>query len=114
MLQYCRLLSPFHTFYILLQVNWKPSTVSFSRRFDKYLDTSFFQHRVRKREGGERERRKWNQFLLNKLLLSISDSLVLNIQLVHDGNISGGTGLHDNVAYTQEGLCTLLQRRRFE
>ena len=28
------------------EVNWKPSTISFNRRFDKYLDPSFFQHRV--------------------------------------------------------------------
>ena len=28
------------------EVNWKPSTVLFNRRFDKYLDPSFFQHRV--------------------------------------------------------------------
>ena len=25
---------------------WKPSTVEFADRFDKYLDPSFFQHRI--------------------------------------------------------------------
>ena len=28
------------------QVNWKPSTIKFEDRFDKYLDPGFFQHRV--------------------------------------------------------------------
>ena len=28
------------------EVNWKRSAVTFDRRFDKYLDSSFFQHRV--------------------------------------------------------------------
>jgi transmembrane 9 superfamily protein 3 len=28
------------------QVNWKQSDVSFSKRFEKYLDPSFFQHRI--------------------------------------------------------------------
>lgn len=31
----------------LLQVKWKKSDVKFEDRFDKYLDPSFFQHRVR-------------------------------------------------------------------
>ena len=29
-----------------LQVEFKPSQVEFSKRFEKYLDTAFFQHRV--------------------------------------------------------------------
>lgn len=29
------------------EVTWKPSTVKFENRFDKYLDPNFFQHRVR-------------------------------------------------------------------
>lgn len=28
------------------EVSWKPSTVKFEDRFDKYLDPNFFQHRV--------------------------------------------------------------------
>ncbi|GIY63344.1 transmembrane 9 superfamily member 3 [Caerostris darwini] len=28
------------------EVNWKPSSVKFEDRFDKYLDPSFFQHRI--------------------------------------------------------------------
>lgn len=28
------------------EVTWKPSTVKFEDRFDKYLDPSFFQHRI--------------------------------------------------------------------
>lgn len=28
------------------EVNWKPSSIKFEDRFDKYLDPGFFQHRV--------------------------------------------------------------------
>ena len=28
------------------EVTWKPSTILFKDRFDKYLDPTFFQHRV--------------------------------------------------------------------
>ena len=28
------------------EVNWRPSTVAFKDRFDKYLDPNFFQHRI--------------------------------------------------------------------
>lgn len=35
-----------HFCYVLLQVKWKKSDVKFEDRFDKYLDPSFFQHRV--------------------------------------------------------------------
>lgn len=28
------------------EVHWKPSTVPFSKRYDKYLDPGFFQHRI--------------------------------------------------------------------
>jgi transmembrane 9 superfamily protein 3 len=28
------------------EVVWKPSSVSFEKRFEKYLDPNFFQHRV--------------------------------------------------------------------
>lgn len=28
------------------EVIWKPSTVEFEKRFEKYLDPTFFQHRV--------------------------------------------------------------------
>lgn len=28
------------------EVIWKPSSVEFEKRFEKYLDPSFFQHRV--------------------------------------------------------------------
>jgi transmembrane 9 superfamily member 3 len=28
------------------EVNWRPSTVAFKDRFDKYLDHNFFQHRI--------------------------------------------------------------------
>lgn len=28
------------------EVTWRPTTTKFSERFDKYLDSSFFQHRI--------------------------------------------------------------------
>lgn len=28
------------------EVNWKESNIEFDKRFDKYLDPTFFQHRV--------------------------------------------------------------------
>lgn len=28
------------------EIIWKPSTVPFDKRFEKYLDPSFFQHRI--------------------------------------------------------------------
>lgn len=28
------------------EVNWRPSNIKFEHRFDKYLDPTFFQHRV--------------------------------------------------------------------
>jgi transmembrane 9 superfamily protein 3 len=31
------------------EVTWKPSTTSFVKRFDKYLDPGFFQHKVKRR-----------------------------------------------------------------
>ena len=33
------------------EVVWKKSPVKFEDRFDKYLDPSFFQHRVRRRRA---------------------------------------------------------------
>lgn len=35
-----------YSFLFLSQVKWKKSDVKFEDRFDKYLDPSFFQHRV--------------------------------------------------------------------
>jgi hypothetical protein len=33
------------------EVTWKPTSVPFSKRFDKYLDPGFFQHKVDQRTG---------------------------------------------------------------
>ena len=38
-------------------VKWKASDVNFGDRFDKYLDPTFFQHRVRKTKPGPRKLR---------------------------------------------------------
>ena len=49
------------------EVNWVPSTVKFLDRFDKYLDVSFFQHRIH-----------WfsifNSFMVRSILLLLSNS----------------------------------------
>lgn len=37
---------PFKYKFFCVQVKWKKSDVKFEDRFDKYLDPSFFQHRV--------------------------------------------------------------------
>lgn len=42
--KYCKELFKYKHF--SLQVKWKKSDVKFEDRFDKYLDPSFFQHRV--------------------------------------------------------------------
>ena len=39
-------------YYSLVQVIWKESRVDYSKRFNKYLDPNFFQHRVRHRYCG--------------------------------------------------------------
>lgn len=39
-------LKPGKTIPFSYEVNWKKSNVLFKDRFDKYLDTNFFQHRV--------------------------------------------------------------------
>ncbi|XP_055382600.1 transmembrane 9 superfamily member 3 [Condylostylus longicornis] len=40
------LLAPGKKIKFTYEVNWKPSTVKFENRFDKYLDPNFFQHRI--------------------------------------------------------------------
>lgn len=44
-LSFTRLFDNFN-FILHSQVIWKPSTVEFEDRFDKYLDPNFFQHRI--------------------------------------------------------------------
>lgn len=39
-------LEPDKTLKFTYEVNWIPSTIKFSDRFDKYLDPNFFQHRI--------------------------------------------------------------------
>ena len=41
-----------------------------------------------------------------------ADSLVLHLQLVHDGHLLGGSGQHDTDANPQERLCSIQQGRR--
>ena len=36
----------FNSCFVSLQIHWKPSSIQFVDRFDKYLDPNFFQHRV--------------------------------------------------------------------
>lgn len=40
------LLTPGAKIRFTYEVNWKPSNIKFEDRFDKYLDPTFFQHRV--------------------------------------------------------------------
>ena len=35
------------------EVIWKPSNIPFAKRFDKYLDPGFFQHKVKNNNGAK-------------------------------------------------------------
>ena len=37
----------------------------------------------------------------------VLDSLVLNLQLLHDGNFPGGAGVHDLNENIKKGLCQI-------
>ena len=41
----------------------------------------------------------------------LSDSLVLHLQLLHDGHLPGGLGVHDSDENAAEGLRQIQQRR---
>jgi hypothetical protein len=79
------------------EVTWKPSTIVFPKRFDKYLDPGFFQHKVR---SSPIDRRQCPRL----------DPLVLHLQFVHDGSLSRRTGQHDSSENTEKGLCKIRQR----
>ena len=91
------------------EVTWKESGISFTDRFDKYLDPSFFQHRVGivvvPPDSAHFHFIHWKV-----VKFSPSDSLVLNIQLVHDGDISGRARVNDIDADVTQGLRTLFER----
>lgn len=38
---------------------------------------------------------------------SVLDSLVLNLQLLHDGHFPGGAGVHDPNENIKKGLCQI-------
>ena len=85
------------------EVSWKPSSVKFEDRFDKYLDANFFQHRVTIFK---------HVFILSDYLLLqfgilFSDSLVQHFQQFHDGHLLGWLGYNDSDAHPSKGLCTL-------
>lgn len=44
------------------------------------------------------------------ILLCLLDSLVLHLQLLHDGHFPGWPGLHDFDENSEEGLCSIQQR----
>ena len=82
------------------QVTWRASTIQFSRRFEKYLDPNFFQHRV----SSDHLSLSLTSFL------SASDPLVLHIQLIHDGHLPGGAGQHDPHEDPPQRLRQIQQR----
>ncbi|KAI6215882.1 Transmembrane 9 superfamily member [Aphelenchoides besseyi] len=84
------------------EVIWKPSNVPFEKRFDKYLDPTFFQHRV------------CYQFVMRcNIAMYVLDSLVLNFQLIHDGHLSCRPRLDDSSTHTQQGLRSISSRNGF-
>lgn len=50
-----------------------------------------------------------NRFHHFRLSFFLPDSLVLDLQLLHDGDLSGGLGQHDPDANPTQGLCSLQQ-----
>lgn len=84
------------------EVVWKSSDVEFDKRFEKYLDPTFFQHRVGYFISV--------QFFFHTLGSGFLDTLVLHFQFVHDGNLSGWIGLDDTHANTEKRLCSLSER----
>lgn len=76
-------LKPYQEILFTYEVIWKPSNVPFEKRFDKYLDPAFFQHRV--------------CLFFNTFFMHFLDSLVFYIQFVHDGHFFGGLSLDDFV-----------------
>lgn len=99
------LLTPGAKIKFTYEVNWKPSNIKFEDRFDKYLDPTFFQHRVSVIQG---------QKLKDRLLTLVhsTDTLVQHIQQLHDGHIFGGFGVHDFDENIAKGLPTIQQGRR--
>lgn len=87
------------------EVSFTPSTVTFEDRFNKYLDPTFFQHRV-----------KQSLFFLltseppiDSLLPYFfwADPLVQHFQQFHDGYLFGWTGVDDFDANFTQGLPTI-------
>lgn len=74
------------------EVSWKESDLEYARRYEKYLDPTFFQHRIH-----------WYGFNLTSFVLLVrgredtSDNVVninyqvLNFQLIYDGSVSRRT-----------------------
>ena len=104
-----------------MQVVWRESKIPFARRFNKYLDPNFFQHRV---SGVECVGMKNSESLLSLVVITLfsglimhmlkctfaADPLVLHLQLLHDGDIPGGPGEHDPHEDTAQGLCQIQPR----
>ena len=80
------------------EVVWKPSSIQFVDRFNKYLDPGFFQHKV-----------------VRLVSLSVCrafidlDPLVLDFQLVHDGSVPRWPCQHDSTAHAEKRLRQIRQ-----
>lgn len=100
------LLTPGAKIKFTYEVNWKPSNVKFEDRFDKYLDPTFFQHRVSVLNV-------WREIFSSiKMKFRCADPLVQHIQQFYDGDIFGGSGVNDSDENVEEGLPAVQQGRR--
>ena len=80
------------------EVVWKPSSIKFVDRFNKYLDPGFFQHKVGRFEPPD----------IRKVFFDL-DPLVLNFQFVHDGSVPRWSRQHDSPPHAEKRLRQIRQ-----
>lgn len=75
-------------------VEWSPTSDKFESRFEKYLDSEFFEHKVRES--------KWLT-----IILQTADSLGFHFELLHDGPFPYRYGGCDFAKDTSQRFVTL-------
>lgn len=99
-----------HKLKFTYEVNFYPSAVNFRDRFNKYLDPTFFQHRVNLSSHSvcDVPRLMSCVYILNHWT---TDPLVQYFQQFYDGHLFGGPCIDDFVANAAQGLPALQQGR---
>ena len=88
------------TVHFTYEVEFKTSDVDYAKRFEKYLDPTFFQHRVSP------------ELISDESTSSSTDPLVLNLQLFHDGHLPRWARVNDSDAHAAKRYWALRQDRR--